>query len=542
MAAAAAASAPAPSPAAGGGKGGSAPTAAPTLDASIEDIRHLLGDPKRYKEAKAKLDALNLPKDDGTRRVFEAAICLSENDLAMALSHALFAVYLRRGLWAAFTLAARAYIKFGALDEAESILMELNGEHEEKNDVEPAVRRQLVFFREQGKEMLKWVAGLKRKRRLLTALISKPAKRTQTTKLLDQLLAECPAFDELHAARLELYEAMGMYEAITSYYAALDPFTRSNPDVRCLMAISMLYTGGNREFARLEFISTCGECKRADQYLTMLDRMTETLVAARATLAQGRYEEVQAMCDAAMRIDPKVTAFTSDIKCVLSELHLARGDLVGARRYAHEAVTACATNHQAFICSALVCFEMGNYDETMRLALQALDVSPDDADATRIFKKAEFRLEMQKTNHYEVLGVAKTATDKEIRTAWRQRVLKHYPDRASVEQKAESEERSRRYNEAYEVLKDPVARSEYDRSLQLQDGVDALLQSLGVRPQRKAPPPQPPMPQPRRPAAAAAAAAAAAPAPAQRPAVAAAAAAAAADDGEDLTALLNSLG
>ena len=67
-----------------------------------------------------------------------------------------------------------------------------------------------------------------------------------------------------------------------------------------------------------------------------------------------------------------------------------------------------------------------------------------------------------KRDYYEVLGVARTATEDEIKKAYRKLALKYHPDRNPDDRKR-SEERFREISEAYQVLCDPERRSLYDR-------------------------------------------------------------------------------
>jgi curved DNA-binding protein len=62
---------------------------------------------------------------------------------------------------------------------------------------------------------------------------------------------------------------------------------------------------------------------------------------------------------------------------------------------------------------------------------------------------------------YEILGVKKTATDKEIQKAFRVLAKKHHPDVTSNNK--ESEKKFKEINFAYEVLKDPKKRAQYDQ-------------------------------------------------------------------------------
>ncbi len=68
---------------------------------------------------------------------------------------------------------------------------------------------------------------------------------------------------------------------------------------------------------------------------------------------------------------------------------------------------------------------------------------------------------MAKRDYYEVLGIAKTASDDEIKKAYRKLAMKYHPDRNP--DNAEAEEKFKECAEAYEVLSDSEKRSMYDR-------------------------------------------------------------------------------
>jgi curved DNA-binding protein len=64
-------------------------------------------------------------------------------------------------------------------------------------------------------------------------------------------------------------------------------------------------------------------------------------------------------------------------------------------------------------------------------------------------------------DYYEALGVPKTATAEEIRSAFRKLARKYHPDVAK--DKKAAEEKFKEINEAYEVLGDPEKRKKYDQ-------------------------------------------------------------------------------
>ena len=68
---------------------------------------------------------------------------------------------------------------------------------------------------------------------------------------------------------------------------------------------------------------------------------------------------------------------------------------------------------------------------------------------------------MSKRDYYEVLGVARGASDADLKAAFRKLAMQHHPDRNPGDN--ECEHRFKECNEAYEVLRDPDKRAAYDR-------------------------------------------------------------------------------
>ncbi|GGH08142.1 chaperone protein DnaJ [Alsobacter metallidurans] len=68
---------------------------------------------------------------------------------------------------------------------------------------------------------------------------------------------------------------------------------------------------------------------------------------------------------------------------------------------------------------------------------------------------------MAKTDYYELLEVSRTATETELKSAFRKLAMKHHPDKNPGDKQAEA--KFKELNEAYQVLSDGQKRAAYDR-------------------------------------------------------------------------------
>src|SRR5438552_6630780 len=68
---------------------------------------------------------------------------------------------------------------------------------------------------------------------------------------------------------------------------------------------------------------------------------------------------------------------------------------------------------------------------------------------------------VNKRDYYEVLGVSRSATEQDLKSAYRRLAHQHHPDKNQGDR--EAEERFKEAAEAYAILSDPEQRRRYDR-------------------------------------------------------------------------------
>uniref|UniRef100_A0A8C4R5X6 DnaJ (Hsp40) homolog, subfamily C, member 7 n=1 Tax=Eptatretus burgeri TaxID=7764 RepID=A0A8C4R5X6_EPTBU len=93
----------------------------------------------------------------------------------------------------------------------------------------------------------------------------------------------------------------------------------------------------------------------------------------------------------------------------------------------------------------------------------------------RLLQDAKLQLKKSKRkDYYKILGVGRTASEEDIKKAYRKRALMHHPDRhssASPEFQKAEEKKFKEVGEAFSVLADPKKRERFDNGQDLDDEV-----------------------------------------------------------------------
>jgi len=119
---------------------------------------------------------------------------------------------------------------------------------------------------------------------------------------------------------------------------------------------------------------------------------------------------------------------------------------------------------KAYLRRGEVRMELGDYDDATRDFNRTHLLDPMLGARERIRVANQEAKKASKKDYYKVLGVEKSATEDDIKKAYRKLALKWHPDKNSQtpEKKAEAEKRFKEISEAYAVLSNPDKKRQFD--------------------------------------------------------------------------------
>lgn len=114
-----------------------------------------------------------------------------------------------------------------------------------------------------------------------------------------------------------------------------------------------------------------------------------------------------------------------------------------------------------------------NFEEAVRDLEKAKQIEPQTPGIKQKIQEAKLELKKSKRkDYYKILEVAQTATDDEIKKAYKRAALKWHPDKHSSggeEQREAADKMFKDIGEAYSILSDQQKRSRYDQGADIEE-------------------------------------------------------------------------
>ena len=162
-----------------------------------------------------------------------------------------------------------------------------------------------------------------------------------------------------------------------------------------------------------------------------------------------------------------------------AKLYFNRATVLSRLTKLQDAVADCTaalnldeTYLKALLRRAKCYMDLSEFDDAVRDYEKAFKMDK-NRDTRKLLQDAKMALKRSKRkDYYKILGIERSATDDEIKKAYRKRALVHHPDRhanASDAEKKEQEKKFKEVGEAYGVLSDPRKKARYDSGQDMEE-------------------------------------------------------------------------
>ncbi|KAJ6647822.1 DnaJ like subfamily C member 7 [Pseudolycoriella hygida] len=236
-----------------------------------------------------------------------------------------------------------------------------------------------------------------------------------------------------------------------------------------------LYYSDNLEKGLIHFeraLSLDPDSKKAREMRLKAKNLKEKKERGNELFKAGKLRDAQSAYTEALAIDPLNKDMNSKLFYNRALVNSRLAIYTDAVKDCTSALDANPSYLKALILRAKSYNELHKYEECVKDCEAVLKIER-TAEIKSLLKEAKHSLKLSKRkDYYKILGIDKSATDMDIKKAYRKRALVHHPDRhanASDEEKREQERQFKEVGEAYTILSDTQKKSRYDNGQDLDE-------------------------------------------------------------------------
>lgn len=203
------------------------------------------------------------------------------------------------------------------------------------------------------------------------------------------------------------------------------------------------------------------------QLLDKISQLETKKLYGNNAYSSQKYEEAIRFYSEALLIDPDNTSFNTTLYANRAAAYIKVIKYKEGLRDCSQCLEYNPKYVKAYVRRAHIYHLMGNYEAEIADLEKALKYDSLNSEIKSDLKNAKQSLQSHKKDLYTILGVQRTATESEIKKAYKKKALDWHPDKHSItpEQRTEAEKMFQEINEAASILSDPVKRKKYDLTL-----------------------------------------------------------------------------
>lgn len=293
---------------------------------------------------------------------------------------------------------------------------------------------------------------------------------------LNHILESCPACALYKVMRAEAYCLMGKYSDALRDVQNILIDDSLNSDALYVKGLCLYYQDYvDRAFQHFsQVLRRDPDHKKARLALKKAKHLQSKKDEGNEAFTRGKYQLAYDTYTEALTIDPRNKSTNAKLcynrALVCSKLNQTEKAIEDCS----QAVELDSTYLKAYIKRARCYMETEKFEEAVR-DFEKVCKMDRSREYRRLLEEAKMALKKSKRkDYYKILGIAKGATEDEIKKAYKKEALKHHPDRhsgATEEVKKSEELLFKEVNEAYSVLSDPKKKARYDSGQDLEDGM-----------------------------------------------------------------------
>ncbi|KAF2074911.1 hypothetical protein CYY_003788 [Polysphondylium violaceum] len=284
--------------------------------------------------------------------------------------------------------------------------------------------------------------------------------------LLDKLLKNIQDLKEARLLRTECYYLLGDHRRALEETTAI---LKSEP--KCVPAFywrgRSFFSVGEKDAALkylnegLAFDPENELCLKQVQDINKFEKASNN---AKELFNQNRFDQAIIQIKQALEVEPNSQIHSLPLYVLECKANLKQ-------KKPKEAITSCNKAIELDEGSADAYFSRGevymyeeDYDKALRDYNKANELRPHDQAITEGIHRAQRGQSMAKRKDlYKILGIPKTATDREVKKAFKVLALQNHPDKSAPEDREAAEKKYMEISHAYEILSDQEKRERYDR-------------------------------------------------------------------------------
>ncbi|KRX04562.1 DnaJ domain [Pseudocohnilembus persalinus] len=179
-------------------------------------------------------------------------------------------------------------------------------------------------------------------------------------------------------------------------------------------------------------------------------------------LKAKKWQEAINFYEQALKIDPENGCYNAIIYANMGLVFMKQEKLNEALSCLNKSIKQNKNYWKGYLRRGEIYNKQGKYEQAVADYHKVQEIDPKQ-DMTTYLKAAQSKI--KKKDYYEILGVSKTATDDEIKKAFKKKALQYHPDRHRSKSEEEQEATKLKFkelNEAFQTLSDPKKRKTYD--------------------------------------------------------------------------------